>query len=141
MQILKLLKCEIGPQNAKALAYGINELPLKEVHLIGNAIGPEGALTLDRECCFKNTNISCNAIGSEGAIGISNILEKRNEKINILVLARNLIDSTGIVALAKGLKCCPNLQFTNFTWNPIGSNGAAALRNGLICCFFLQMSY
>ena len=141
LQTLKLLNCEIGPQNAKALAYGINELPLKEVELIGNAIGPEGALALDIEGCFKNTNclnISHNAIGSEGAIAISNILKKRQENINILVLAGNLIDSTGMVALAKGLKNCLHLQHINLTLNPLGSDGAAALANRLIYCVFLK---
>ena len=141
LQTLKLSNCEIGPQNAKAIAYGIKELPLKEVELVGNAIGPEGALALDREGCFKNTNdlnISHNAIGSEGAIAISNLLKKRNENINILVLAGNLFDSTGIVALAKGLRNCPNLLHINITSNPIGPDGAAALRNGLINCVFLE---
>ena len=141
LQTLTLLNCEIGPQNAKVLAYGIKELPLKKVELIGNVIGPEGGLALDREGCFKNTNdlnISHNAIGSEGAIAISNLLKKRNENINILVLAGNLFDSTGIVALAKGLRNCPNLQSINLTSNPIGPDGAPALRNGLINCVFLE---
>ena len=141
LQTLMLLNCEIGPQNARALAYGIKELPLKEVYLIGNDIGPEGALALDREGCFKNTNylnISRNAIGSEGAIAISTILKKRKKNINYLVLAGNLIDSTGIVALAKGLRNCLNLQTINLTSNPIGSDGAAALRNSLIYCFNLK---
>ena len=141
LQTLKLTNYEIGSQNAEALAYGIKELPLKEVHLTRNAIGPEGALTLDREGCFKNTNclnISHNAIGSEGAIAISNILKKRNENINILVLTGNLIDSSGIVALAKELRNCPNLQSINLTSNPIGSDGAAALGNGLNYCLNLK---
>ena len=141
LQTLTLLNCEIGPQNAQALAYGIKELPLKKVHLIGNAIGPEGALALDREGCFKNTNylnISCNAIGSEGAIAISNILKRRNLNIHNIVLVGNLIDSNGIVALAKKLRKCPNLQSIDLTLNPIGSDGAAALGNGLIYCFNLK---
>ena len=141
LQTIKLSNCEIGPQYAKSLAYGINELPLKEVHLIGNAIGPEGALALDRECCFKNTNcfnISHNAIGSEGAIALSNILGKRGQNIYDLLLAGNLIDSIGMAALAKELKKCRQLQHINLTLNPLGSDGAAALANCLINCFFLK---
>ena len=142
LQTLWLEKFEIGPQNTKALAYGIKDLPLKEVRLLCNDIGPEGALALDRVDCFKNTtclNISGNAIGSEGAIAISNILKKRNQKILTLVLGSNLIDSTGIVALAKELRNCPNLQTTNLCFNPIGSDGAAALGNGLIYCINLEI--
>ena len=141
LQTLVLLSCEIGPQNAKALAYGINELPLKKVELRGNDIGPEGALALDIECCFKNTNclnISHNAIGSEGAIALSNILGKSRQNINDLMLAGNLIDSTGMAALAKELKECRQLQHINLTLNPLGSDGAAALANCLINCFFLK---
>ena len=117
----------------------VSNLPLKEVHLIGNAIGPEGALALDREGCFKNTfdlTISYNAIGSEGAITISNILKKRN--INILVLAGNLIDSTGMVALAKELRNCPNLLHVSLNSNPIWLDCVTALGNGLINYFYLE---
>ena len=136
--MLALRNCNINSENADILFGGLATVNLDLLQLTGNNIGPIGMKAIaDNINCKQLQLIQCN-IGPVGAMHLAHSILLK-PVLTSLNLADNGLDSNSIIALAKGLRHCCNLQALWLSRNNVGTDGAPDLVLCLKCCSKLSM--
>ncbi|CAF0778231.1 unnamed protein product [Rotaria sp. Silwood1] len=132
---LDLSRIQIGDQEAKALAYALQQnKTLNTLDLEHNLIGPQGAQSL-ANALKENTTLTTislenNRISDQGAQYFANTL-LQNKTLSTLNLRSNQIRPQGIQHLANALQQNRKLTTINLRSNMISNLGTSYLANSL----------
>ncbi|CAF3973106.1 unnamed protein product [Rotaria sp. Silwood2] len=132
---LNLSRIQIGDQEAKALAYALQQnKTLITLDLQHNLIGPQGAQSL-ANALKENTTLTTislenNQISDQGAQYFANAL-LQNKTLTTLNLRSNQIRPQGIQYLASALQQNQKLTTLNLRSNMISNIGTSYLANAL----------
>eukprot|EP00768_Dysnectes_brevis_P003363 gnl/Dysnectes_brevis/2410_a2860_810.p1 GENE.gnl/Dysnectes_brevis/2410_a2860_810~~gnl/Dysnectes_brevis/2410_a2860_810.p1 ORF type:complete len:816 (+),score=200.46 gnl/Dysnectes_brevis/2410_a2860_810:25-2472(+) len=136
LQRLKLGDNQFTAVGVRQIASAIarSEVPLAQLHLGGNQIGPDGAEALE---CLRGVSkitslgLRSNGIGPEGITHIAKLVSHPASGLVDIQLRRNALGDTGLASFAASIAKNSTLRVVELQDNGIGPDGVAALAKGL----------